>query len=86
MTTPIDKTLVVPGLPAPQAEFEKLYVLTYVAGATQVRFRNFRHDGDLSSAINRGRIHCEKTRCRFICVTPFIEDLERIEKKMEEYV
>lgn len=80
------QTSVAPGLPITQPEIEQIYTLSYVAGATQLRIRNFRHNGDLSSAIARGRAHCERTRNRFLFVTKFVEDLEAIEKRMEDSI
>lgn len=73
-----------PGIPAPQTDFDQIYTLSFISGATQLRHRHFRHSGDLQSAIARGRVHCEKTRNRFLFVTKFVEDLEFLEKRMEE--
>jgi hypothetical protein len=41
----------------------------------------FWHEGDLRSAIARGKNHCEKMGIRFIFVRPFLSDLEADEKR-----
>ena len=61
-----------------------IYVLHYVAGNTpKLMQKNFTHNGPLSTAINRARLHCEKMRIRFITVKPFLMSLDDEEKALE---
>jgi hypothetical protein len=69
-----------PGVPEIQGSpEEKVYTFNYRYGNAGILARNFRHRGDLYSAINRAKSHCAVMNYRFIFCFPFIVDLDIIE-------
>ena len=61
------------------------YTLYYIQGGNHnVKQKNFVFTGDKSSAISRGRQHCEILNLRFIRVEPFFSSLEADEKRHQQ--
>ena len=44
-------------------------------------YKFFFHEGNLQSAIARGKVHCERMGQRFIFVRPFLSDLNADERR-----
>ena len=73
---------VVPTFPI---SLQSLYTLYYRHGTNPYCFKTFYHAGDLQSAVNRGRTHCDTMGFVYNIVVPFIADLERAETKKSEH-
>jgi hypothetical protein len=63
---------------------EKIWTLYYRYGAVPHLHKNFRYTGTMLEAINRSREHCIRMGYTFICVRPFLVDLEIQEAKRAE--
>lgn len=68
--------------------FSNLFVLRYRFGSgpqgshPKESRKQFRFNGDLKSAIEEGRRHCQEVGFRFLDVTPFLSDLQSDEERM----
>jgi hypothetical protein len=62
------------------ANLKKLYKLYYKRGFDPHCELVFAFDGDLASAIKRGREHCLRMNYKFIHVKPYFIDLDESEK------
>lgn len=68
-----------PGLPV---KTKLTYILQYFSGNNPKQcMKFFIHEGDLKSAIQRGRDHCSLLNLKFVHVRPMIDDLEVQEKE-----
>ena len=65
----------------PPVDLRSVYSLYYRHGSNTSCFKLFEHKGDLASAAQRGRTHCELMGYVFIYVKPFLSDLEWEEKR-----
>jgi len=62
-------------------QLPRMWTLYYRYGTVPQLQKTFIHEGDLLAAINRAREHCVKMGYRFICVRPFLIDLEEQEQR-----
>ena len=63
---------------------ERYYILYYHFPHSKIESKVFGHSGNLTSAIIRGRDHCEVMNYRFIKVRPFIVNLDDQERRRLE--
>ena len=63
---------------------KKVWTLYFRYGSVPFLHKNFIHDGNMLDAINRARQHCIIMGYKFICVRPFLIDLDEQEKRREE--
>lgn len=67
----------IPGLPAPQDQFDDIWVLTFRQGMNpRPQHKNYRFKGNLREAIERFRLFCEQTGRTFVVVTPFLSSID----------
>lgn len=62
----------------------QLYVLFYRHGVNPGCQKGFKHNGDLRSAVERAKKHCEIMNYRYVFVRPMICDLVAEEKQKME--
>lgn len=73
--------------PVPQKKSKypsDVWVLYYRYGTIPCLQKFFRFGGDMVGAINRAREHCIKMNYQFICIRPFLVDLDEQEIRREE--
>ena len=71
-------------VPAAPNKFSRIWTLYYRYGAVPYLHKNFNCDGSMLDAINRARQHCIVMGYKFICVRPFLIDLDEQERRREE--
>jgi hypothetical protein len=76
--TPKDTPSKIEFQPSP---FINLYTMFYRLGTNHLQSKNFRHNGNLSSARERAEKHCNILGAKIMFVQPLISDLN----KEEEY-
>ena len=63
----------------PSSQLPKIWTLYYRYGNVPHLFKNFIMEGTMADAITRARSHCIIMNYRFICIRPFLVDLEEQE-------
>lgn len=68
----------------PVVEVKKTWTLYFRYGSVPILHKNFDLEGNMLDAINRARQHCIIMGYKFICVRPFLIDLDEQEKRRQE--
>ena len=69
----------------PSAQLPRIWTLYFRYGNIPYQFKNFIQDGTMAEAISRAREHCIKMNYRFICIRPFLIDLEEQEIRKSRF-
>lgn len=60
-------------------DITKVWTLFYRHGVNPRCEKGFYHDGDMRSAVDRAKKHCELMGYRYIFIRPFVVDIEQEE-------